>query len=895
MPTAPKAAVVRSALMSGNTGWRILLSVVAIGLAVFFVVDRPAQLGLDLKGGTQVVLDLQPRPGQTVNSDLANRTLEVLRRRVDSLGVSEPNLEVAGEKRIIVELPGVTDSQAAVNVIGSTAQLTFHRVNAEGTSNTSSAPNQAPASQAPTPSAPAPSSPPTTAAGLGASSSTSSNGATVLGQAQQPTATTSAPALPTPAAGSSTATNASGSQDQLGAITVPDDTGTLLQLEPAALTGDGVADATAQPPDQSSSSWYIDLKFKGDGAKKWTQLTGQAACAPSGDPKRQVAIVLDNKVISHPEVQASGSSPVQCNVGITGDTTQITGQFTQKQAQNLALLIRGGALPVDVKIASQQVIGPELGKTAIHAARNAVVVGGILTILYILVYYRLLGLMAAVALGAYGVISYATLIGLKLTLTLPGIAGFVLAVGMAMDSNILVFERTKEEFANGRSLRASSQMGFKNALSAIIDSNATTFIAALTLFFLAVGEVKGFGVTLLVGVIASIFTTLVVVRTLVQGLLSMDWARRRPGALGMYVGARFRRRMSENPPNVIGASRYFLTVSAIVIIVALGGLVVRGVNYGIEFTGGRQLVYTTAHTVNLDTARSEMGKLGFPRAVVQRSGTDGTSVRVPTLTKEQADKVDEVMKNLGGGKADRVNDETIGPSFGKELKRKAAIGLVVGIALQLIYVAIRFRWTFGIGAVVAMVHDGLLLVGLFAWLQKPFDAVFLASLLTIIAYSVNDTVVVFDRIREQRRRRAGEEFSRVVSDACAQTFPRTVNIALSAIFILATLLFFGGQTLADFALALLVGIVTGVYSSVMVASPIATVLEKWKPGVTARPTAAAARRAGAQRRPVRSDDSAGGEDDEAFGGSGRSSGPSGGRTANRPAPRPRKKSSKRRR
>lgn len=816
---------IRVALMS--TKWRLFLSVLAIAAAVYTIVDKPINQGLDLKGGTQVVLDLTPRPGQTISNDLAERTLEVLRNRVDSLGVAEPNLEIANDRRIIVELPGVSDPEQAISVIGSTAQLTFHSVQAslgpiQNTPDSASTPT--------TTTPPATESTPTTAAGLGETSSPE-----VLGQSFEETTTstttTSTTAVP---AAEPTTTTTTLPRNPDGSGVYVDDAGQALQLGPTVLTGEGVDTANAQPPDPNHTGWYIELKFKGDGEKAWTKVTGEAACASSGDPRRQVAIVLDNRVISHPEVSASGSSPVQCGVGITGSTTEITGQFSQKEAKTLALLVRGGALPVDVSVASQQVIGPELGKDAIDASVRAVLIGGALTILFILGYYRMMGVLAALALAIYGVLTFGVLVGINVTLTLPGIAGFVLGVAMAMDSNVLVYERVKEEFGSGRSLRSSASTGFKNALSAIIDSNATTFIAALTLYFVAVGEVRGFGVTLLIGTAVSIFVTLVVLRTLATGLLGMEWARKRPTLLGMSVGSKFRKRMTQNPPNLMKVSKYVLAIALFVTVAALAGVTVRGINYGIEFSGGRLLEYKTATAVDIDQARSKIiDDLGFDKAVVQRSGTDDTSIRVPELSSEQATQIEQVMKDLGGGTVNTLRDETVGPSFSDELKRKAMIGLSLGLLAQLIYVGYRFRWTFGLGAVVAMIHDALLVLGIFAWWQKPFDAVFLAALLTIIAFSVNDSVVVFDRIREQRRRRLGEPFARVVNDACAQIIPRTINISVSALFILVTLWWFGGQTLGDFALALTLGVITGVYSSIFIASPIAVALEKLKPSMSA--------------------------------------------------------------
>jgi SecD/SecF fusion protein len=883
-----------SVLMSTKS--RLILSIVAIALAVYSVVLQPTKLGLDLRGGTQVVLDLSPRPGQPITSDLAERTRQVIERRVDSLGVADANVSIENNTRILVELPGVSDPTQAVQTIGSTAQLTVHPVTGilnssassptTGSSNTGSTTTVAPPSG--TTATTAAGATPTTAASLGAPGS---NGrSAVLGDVPAATSTPATTAAPSAATSTTTASTSSSTtpgatttttvEDQTKAITAADDNGTVYQLGPSVIDGNGISTADANPPDQNNASWYLTITFKGAGAKEWTKLTGQEACNPNAtDGTNQSAFVLDGKII---EVSGPASS-VQCNVGITGNVTEVTGSFTEKQVKNLALLIRGGALPVNVKVSEQQTVGPELGKAAIHDSVKAVIIGGAITIIYIIAYYRLLGVLAALALGTYGLLSFALLKALHVTLTLPGIAAFVLAIAMAMDSNVLVYERVKEEFANGRSVRQGSQMGFKNALSAIIDSNATTFIAAATLFARAIGEVKGFGITLMVGTGVSIFTTLVILRMLVIGLLSSEFARNRPRLLGMHVGAKFRQRMSENPPDLLKAARYFCVLSVIIVILGATGIAVKGINYGIEFAGGRVLEYKTTSLVDLDKARSQISGIGLPAAIVQRADQSNTSVRVKSVTDDQLTKIDNIMKTLGGGKETRVQDTKIGPSFSKELKRDAFIALLIGVALQLAWVAYRFRWTFGIGAVVAMIHDSILVLGVFAWLGKQFDSVFLAALLTIIAYSVNDTVVVFDRIREQRRRRASESFARVVSDACAQTFPRTLNIGLSAIFILGALFLLGGSTLSDFSLALLIGVVTGVYSSVMVASPVAILLERLKPSMSSGRAMPAQR-----RKPSTTTAKATDQTD-----SDTTASPSAG--TNRPAPRPRKKSSKKRR
>lgn len=884
-----------------STTTRLVISVLAIALSIVGVFTLNPRLGLDLKGGTQITLDLTAREGGAANNkDLASRTLEVLRQRVNGLGVSEARLSTSGNNRIIVDLPGYTDSEQAKRAIGSTAQLTIHpvleRIGAQPTAQATPIPAPtASASSAPlqtVPQSSTPPSPPTTAAGLG---ERNSNRTAVLGQ--DPGTTTTAAQVATPAESTATSTPATPPtsapvQDQTSAITASEADGTTYKLGPAVVTGEGISDSQALAPNQNRTRWGVEITFNNKSEKAWTKLTAEEACKPQEDPTRLSAFVLDGKII-----EVSGPAPdVQCNVGIVGPQTVIeSSTFTMKEARTLSLLIKGGALPANVSIASSRYVGPELGEAAIQASKLAIIIGGVLTVLFVWIYYRLLGLVAGIALGAYALISYAVLLRLGLTLSLPGIAGFVLAVAMAMDSNILVYERVKEEFANGRSLRQSAQLGFKNALSAIVDSNTTAMLAAAVLFFFAVGEVKGFGVTLLIGTLISLFVTLVVLRTLVTGLLSLDWAHSRPKMLGLYVGAKFRKRMNENPPNLMGMTKWFLSISFLVLVLALVGIGVRGINYGIEFAGGRSLEYKTATPVNLESARDGIAKLGVEGATVQHTGNseassaENTAVRAKHIDADEASKIQNLMKELGGGKADQVQDTTVGPSFSDELKRKALIGLAAGVTLQLIWVAFRFRWTFGVGAVIAMVHDALFILGLFAWLGKEFNAIFLAALLTIVAYSVNDTVVIFDRIREQRRRRAGENFAHVVSDACAQTFPRTVNLSLSALFILGALYVLGGDTLSDFSLALILGVITGVFSSIAIASPIAVLLERWKPAITARQSSASARRTHARAKASTITDSVDVEanDSDAI------ASPRPASTGARPNPRPRKKRKRR--
>jgi SecD/SecF fusion protein len=730
--------------------WRSLFVATVIGVSVYLVVDRPVRLGLDLRGGTQIVLEAQDTELETVDADTVARTVEVLRRRVDQLGVSEPSLQASGDRRVIVELPGVSDPDEALEVIGQTAQLNFHEVLGvpEG-----EAPEDEPA-------------------------------------------------------------------DGDGNLILTDEDGGRIRVAPAALTGDVVSDAEAFIDTLGSSSWTVSIEFRGEGGDQWADITGAAACEPAGSPQRRVAIALDQEVITSPQVGAD----VECDVGITGGDTVITGDFTEKEAKDLALLIRAGALPVPVEVVERRTIGPTLGDAAVDASVQAALIGGALTLLYVIGYYRLLGILAAVALLLYGLISYAVLLALGATLTLPGIAGFVLAIGMAVDANVLVFERSKEEFSGGKRLRASVMDGFKKAWSAIADSNATTVLAAIILFFFATGAVRGFGITLTVGVAVSMFTALVITRLFADLLLRSKGIQKRPALLGMNVGGKLRQRLEERPINIMGRRKIWFALSAVVLAASIGGLVVRGLNYGLEFTGGRLVEYETAQEVDLDEMRAELADAGFPRAVVQESGSGNVSVRAGELTEDDEATIEAAIIEVGGS-AEKVRDEFIGPTIGEELRRQALIALGLGLTAQLLYLAVRFRWTYGSSAVLTLAHDVLILLGVFAWLGKDIDGVFIAALLTTIGYSINDSVVVFDRIRERRAARSRESLEQVANDACLQTIPRTINTGIGALFILLALYFLGGETLTDFALALIVGIVVGTYSSVFTAAPMLLVFE----------------------------------------------------------------------
>ncbi|WP_433405681.1 protein translocase subunit SecD [Streptomyces sp. CA-146814] len=740
--------------MTRATTVRAVLAAAVLLVSVFITLTMSPRLGLDLQGGTRMVL--QAKDSATVEADreTTDRTLEVLRQRIDSLGVAEPVLTRSGEDRIIVELPDVQDPRQAAAVIGRTAQLSFHEVRGAAPPGTDPAP-----------------------------------------------------------------------QPETGPeqLILPDEQGTQLDLGPVRISGAGVKDATAFFEAQQAAGWTVKLDFHKDAGKDWTKLTGETACHPAGDERRRVAIVLDEKVISSPQVDPS----VGCQAGLPSGGTQITGSFTAKEARDLALLIKGGALPVPVEIVEQRTVGPTLGADAIDASTQAALIGAAATALFITIVYRLFGALAAVALAAYGVISYAALVGLGVTLTLPGLAGFVLAIGMAVDANVLVFERAREESQAQpkRSLRSALTTGFQKAFSAVADSNITTLLAAGLLFFLGSGPVKGFGVTLAIGVIASMFSALVIARALTEIAAGSRFVSDYRGINGIARPGSVRTWLTRKDPQLFRKPVQWLVISTVLVAVAIAGIVVRGIDLGVEFTGGRLVEYSTSRPVDVETARSTLASAGFADAEITTAGDGDISVRTGALDNDGEHALRTALA-AEGGETTKVRDELIGPSLGDELRRNALIALGVAVLVQLAYLAVRFRWTFAVGAVAAMVHDVVIVVGAFAWLGRPVDGIFLAALLTVIGYSVNDSVVVFDRVRELWGRNRKTPLATVSNRAVLQTVPRTVNTGMGALFILAALAVLGGDSLTDFALALLIGIVVGTWSSVFTAVPGALVLER---------------------------------------------------------------------
>lgn len=728
--------------------WRAIAAFAVIAASLFVALTSSVNLGLDLKGGTQIVLQTSDSERVKADAEATDRALSVIRGRVDALGVAEPTLARSGSNRIIVELPGVQDPREAAEIIGKTAQLSFHEV------------------------------------------------------------------VSIPEAGAAAVE---------GQQVIPDEDGNPLVIGEQLLDGNGVSDASAGVPEGGIGQWVVNVEFNGNGRDGWGDLVSKVCANPAAG--QRIAIVLDGKVISSP-----GVVPALCQSG-GGASTQITGDFTQSSAEDLSILIKGGALPVPVEIVEQRTVGPTLGEVAIDASIEAAIIGIAMTGIFIMLVYRIVGFFATIALAAYALIAYALLVWIGATLTLPGLAGFVLAIGLAIDANVLVFERAREEFADrpAAGLTPALTTGFNKAWSAILDSNVTTLLAAGLLFFFASGPVKGFGVTLSIGVIASMVSALVIARVLCEWAVKWSFARKRPDLTGLAGKGRIRKWLNESGPDLMKRSGTWIVITLVVAVVSIGGIALKGLNLGVEFTGGRLLEYSTSKSINAEDARVAVSDAGFTQAVVQSSsgegGKENISVRLDDITNDEAAEVEKALTSVAG-KVQKERDELIGPSLGKELRDKALIAFAIAIAAQMLYLAWRFRWTYAAAAVLSMSSVVLTVVGVFAWWGKPIDGVFLAAVLSVIGLAVNDTIVVFDRIREHTGENRKRPLRAVVNEAILQTIPRTINTGLGAMFILAALAFLGGDSLKDFAIALLIGLSVGILSTIFTASAIAVVLEE---------------------------------------------------------------------
>ncbi|MFZ5800977.1 MAG: protein translocase subunit SecD [Candidatus Omnitrophota bacterium] len=576
----------------------------------------------------------------------------------------------------------------------------------------------------------------------------------------------------------------------------------LLLEKQVQMTGQNISDAMVQFDRSGFGAPYVSLKFNSQGARDFAKLTAQ-------NVGRRLAIVLDGNVNSAPVIREA----------IPSGEAQISGRFTYEEASDLAIILRVGALPAPMRVEEERTIGPLLGQDSIKAGIKASLVGLALVLLFMGIYYLTSGLIADVALvlnllyivGALGLLKV-ILPGQQVTLTLPGIAGIILTLGMAVDANVLINERIREEFKVGRTLIASIHNGYHKAFSAIFDANVTTLIAAFFLFQFGTGPIRGFAVTLVIGLLISMFTAIVVTRAILELLVS----RRIIKSLPMLS------LIKETKIDFIAKRKIFYAISLAVIIVGMFTWIKKGpAAYGVDFAGGQLQEYKFSKPVSLEALRGALKSSNLADASIQQF-KDNPEVVIVRTASDTATEVEKAFtEKLADNKFDILRVENVGPVVGQQLRKRAIMAIVFALGGILVYVGLRFKhFDFAFAGVVALLHDVAVAAGLVVLSGRQIDLLIVTALLTIAGYSINDTIVIYDRVREVTRNARKLTLKEIINLSVNQTLSRTILTSLVTLLVVLSLFLFGGEILNGLSFCLLVGFISGVYSTIFIASPL---------------------------------------------------------------------------
>jgi SecD/SecF fusion protein len=710
---------------------------------------QPVSAGLFSAANVTEMTMTEPEPGllrftltdEGINyrvSTAVGQSVEVVNRRVNELGTTEPIIQRQGIDRILVQVPGLDDPQRLKDILGQTAKLTFQMVD-----------QSMPVEEAIRGRPPA--------------------GTTVMYSNDEP-------AVP------------------------------YIIENRVIVSGENLIDAQTTF-DQRTSEPVVSFRFDNQGATRFGQATQQ-------NVGRLFAIILDNHVISAPRI----------NEPILGGSGQISGNFTAQTANDLAVLLRAGALPATLTVVEERTVGPGLGQDSIQAGKMSSIVGAVLVVVFMAVAYGKLGWIANLALAANVAMMIAILTMLGATLTLPGIAGIVLTIGMAVDSNVLIYERIREERRDGRSVIQAIDSGFQRALATIVDSNLTTLIAAVVLFFLGSGPVRGFAVTLAIGIITTLFTAFTLTRW-----LTSEWLRRtRPKELPRgYI--RLVPEVTRIPFMRVRLQAFFVSIMLCVGSVVL--LFTNGLNLGIDFTGGT-LIEVRAKTGDADVGdiRARLSEAGIREIQVQGFG-EGTDALIriglePELGEEAGDLVVQKAQNTLSSDYDIRRTEQVGPTVSGELAWTATIGTLTAMFAILLYVWVRFEWQFAIGSITSTINDVLLTLGFLSLTQLQFDLSTVAAILTIVGYSLNDTVVIYDRVRENLRRYKKMPLGQLLDLSDNEMLARTAMTSVTTFLALLSLFVFGGEVIRSFVASMLFGVFIGTFSSILILFHLRPVTQK---------------------------------------------------------------------
>ncbi len=849
-----------------------LLAASAAAIAI-----KPTVLGLDLKGGVSLVYKGQATAESKVDTTSLNSAIEIMRTRVDRLGVAQPEIQRTGSDEISVALPNVTNAQQAEEQVGKTAQMHFYdwETNVIG-------PNGRPA-------------PEETAVTGGENAGAASAGLTeyeaVLRAAkrkphlrkndttwQQGCTPQQSEATIGPKAGciygqwylldSKTKQVVRGPENlrsqleakkleakygaSLQEVRVNPGTivvrahpveganGKVIDAEPdrfyvlnddPVLNGSQIKNPRQSFENGTTGAPVVTFEFTKHGASIFERVTKEIAergrerqlpGVSKAQAEQHFAIVLDEQLITVPRIDYTANPE-----GIdAANGSEISGGFTISSAQALANELQSGALPIKLELISNSQVSATLGKEALSQGLTAGIIGLAVVSLFLLLFYRVLGLVAIGGLAVYGVYFFALIKLIPVTLTLPGIAGLILTIGVAADANIVIFERVKEEIRGGRSVIAGIAAGYKKGFAAIVDANVVTFMTAFILFALATAEVQGFAFMLGIGTLVSLFTAVLATQAAL-GVMGRSRAVSHPALLGAA-----RKRFSWKV-DFMGASRWFFTLSGVILLVGAIAIGSKGIDFGFDFTGGTRIQTSFVRPVSAGEIRTVLSGAGIHGAVVQSyhlkgggSGYDITLKKLgPTGVQHVKAELNAKLPHTGAEAVKNFNYTSIGPTFGQTIANDAVIAIIVSLIVIAAYIALRFEWKYAVPVLIALAHDLLITAGIYALTGREVTSATVAALLTILGYSMYDTIIVFDRIRENVPRMPRAAFSQIVNRSMSEVVTRSLATSFCTLLPVIALLIFGGATLQDFAFALLVGIASGAYSSIFIASPVLT---HWK-------------------------------------------------------------------
>jgi SecD/SecF fusion protein len=884
--------------MTNRTRNLSILAIVVLLLAgsAFVIEDKSTKLGLDLKGGIELVYQGQPTPQvPQVTPQALDDALETIRKRTDALGVSEPEIQRSGRDQISIGLPSVQNAERAIQQVGSTAQLQFYDWEPNVLGRGPDVPyagskalfDAAAFASKQKPKAEKTDVPPGSKLTPEQADKQNDSSATaryyLFGPDRYPIGNDKKPlrvgeyepsancksllADYEPSGGTPheypKSTDCRSELEALGSAGPPSGSRVIkvprgiliVEAEKAPNQSDRVhrffvieddselngkeIKNPEQAFDPNTNEPLVNMEFTDKGREAFARVTKRIAergrncetlagvdpnCPPQGSSPDQFfqrfAITLDNQIVSLATIDYQ-ENPEGID-GRNGASIQNIGSI--QDAQDLAENLRIGALPIDLKLISQTQVSATLGQQALNQGLKAAAVGLVLTILFLLLFYRVLGAVATVALLIYAALLFALIKLIPITLTLPGIAGMVLTLAVAADANIVMYERIKEEVRGGRSVPAAISAGYAKALRTIIDANVVTIGVAFILFTLATAGVRGFAFTLGVGTLVSLFTA-VLATSAILGSLARTRLLRRPSALGVATkeskGWKF---------DFMGNSRWFFSLSGTILLagaLAISGL---GLNFGIDFESGTRMTAPLQHAASVDQVRSTLRPLGYADASIQEVkdpdlGQHVVQIEVRQLDPDQVTKVENALDDaFGVAKAD-FSANSVGPTFGAQIARTAVIAVAASLLLIAIYIGFRFEWKFAVPVMIALAHDLLITAGVYALFDREVTSATVAALLTIMGYSLYDTVIVFDRIRENVPRMPRATFSQIANRSMSEVFTRSLATSFVVLMPVGSLLLFGGETLKDFAFALLVGVLSGAYSSIFIATPV---LVEWK-------------------------------------------------------------------